>query len=226
MRSHNSGNIHGENLHIWAVERKKLFLENWNIFSLKNYTTIIRTYWATKYESRGENEFWATCQNISNFDGCWHPLLGPLKVEGMQLLTRGEVDVTCGQHLCHHLNNSKPKQSNSNIIKTVMFGSPFASNQLHGYVELNCTDSHKYTNWLSIERQRCHTIWIFLPKSRFYVNFMKDFLFVYFGFFFAWLCFLLVCVNFVKFRKDECKLLFYSFHSLAKGGRRSMLWKF
>ena len=23
MRSHNSGNIHGENLHIWAVERKK-----------------------------------------------------------------------------------------------------------------------------------------------------------------------------------------------------------
>ena len=28
MRSHNSGNIQGENLHIWAVERKKLFLEN------------------------------------------------------------------------------------------------------------------------------------------------------------------------------------------------------
>ena len=28
MRSHNSGNIHGENLHIWAVERKKSFLEN------------------------------------------------------------------------------------------------------------------------------------------------------------------------------------------------------
>ena len=28
MRSHNSGNIHGENLHIRAVERKKLFLEN------------------------------------------------------------------------------------------------------------------------------------------------------------------------------------------------------
>ena len=28
MRSHNSGNIHGENLHIWVVERKKLFREN------------------------------------------------------------------------------------------------------------------------------------------------------------------------------------------------------
>ena len=25
MRSHNSGNVHGENLHIWAVERKKNF---------------------------------------------------------------------------------------------------------------------------------------------------------------------------------------------------------
>ena len=28
MRSHNSGDIHVENVHIWAVERKKLFLEN------------------------------------------------------------------------------------------------------------------------------------------------------------------------------------------------------
>ena len=28
MRSHNLGNINGENLHIWAMERKKLFLEN------------------------------------------------------------------------------------------------------------------------------------------------------------------------------------------------------
>ena len=24
MKSHNSGNIHGENFHIWAVERKKI----------------------------------------------------------------------------------------------------------------------------------------------------------------------------------------------------------
>ena len=28
IRLHNSGNIHGENLHIWAVVRKKVFLEN------------------------------------------------------------------------------------------------------------------------------------------------------------------------------------------------------
>ena len=35
MRSHNSGNIHGENLHIWVIELKKSFLENWNIFSKK-----------------------------------------------------------------------------------------------------------------------------------------------------------------------------------------------
>ena len=27
-RSHNSGNIHGENSHIWAVEQEKSFLEN------------------------------------------------------------------------------------------------------------------------------------------------------------------------------------------------------
>ena len=33
--SHNSGNIHGENLHILAIEREKSFLENWNIFSQK-----------------------------------------------------------------------------------------------------------------------------------------------------------------------------------------------
>ena len=35
MRSHNSGNIYDKNLHFWAVERKKSFLENWNIFSQK-----------------------------------------------------------------------------------------------------------------------------------------------------------------------------------------------
>ena len=28
MRSHNSGSIHSENLHIWLIERKKSFLEN------------------------------------------------------------------------------------------------------------------------------------------------------------------------------------------------------
>ena len=58
-RSHNSGNIHGENLHILAIEREKSFLENWNIFSQKMLLHN-KTYWATKYESWGENEFWAT----------------------------------------------------------------------------------------------------------------------------------------------------------------------
>ena len=42
----------------------------------KKHTTTIRTYWATKYESRRENEFWVTCHTLANlFDGCWHPLL-------------------------------------------------------------------------------------------------------------------------------------------------------
>ena len=54
MRSHNSGNIQVENLHISALERKNSFLEKDNIFSQKTYATIIRTYWATKYESRCE----------------------------------------------------------------------------------------------------------------------------------------------------------------------------
>ena len=60
-RSHNTGNIYGKNLHILAIEREKSFLENWNVFSQKkNCTTIVKTYWATKYERRGENEFWAS----------------------------------------------------------------------------------------------------------------------------------------------------------------------
>ena len=54
----------------WSNE-KNSFLENENIFSQKNYTTIIRTYWVTECESRSEIEFWATCHNVSNLcDGC------------------------------------------------------------------------------------------------------------------------------------------------------------
>ena len=41
VRSHNLGNINGENLHIWAIERKKLFLENWNIFSQKTTPQLL-----------------------------------------------------------------------------------------------------------------------------------------------------------------------------------------
>ena len=57
MRSHNSGDIYDRTLHIWAVERKKSFLENWNKFLPKNHITIIRTYWATKYERRSKENF-------------------------------------------------------------------------------------------------------------------------------------------------------------------------
>ena len=39
-------------------------------FYKKNYTKIIRTYWATKNESGRENELWATCR--CSFDECWH----------------------------------------------------------------------------------------------------------------------------------------------------------
>ena len=67
-RSHNLGNIRGENLRIWAVEQKNSFLEK-NIFTKKNYTTIIRTYWTTKYESRSKSKFWVTCCCLS--DACW-----------------------------------------------------------------------------------------------------------------------------------------------------------
>ena len=59
-------------------------------FYKKNCTTIIRTYWATKYKSRSENEFWATCHNISNlFDGCWHPLLKKINLK--KILTRQKL---------------------------------------------------------------------------------------------------------------------------------------
>ena len=65
MRSHNSVNIHGEFAYL-SGRTKSHFLKT-EIY----FTTIIRTYWATKYESRRENEFWATCHNISNLcDGC------------------------------------------------------------------------------------------------------------------------------------------------------------
>ena len=40
------------------------------------FLTTPQLYWTTKYESRRENEFLATCHNISSLcDGCWHPLL-------------------------------------------------------------------------------------------------------------------------------------------------------
>ena len=41
MRSHNSGNMQGKNLHIWAAERKISFLEKQNIFSQKNTPQLL-----------------------------------------------------------------------------------------------------------------------------------------------------------------------------------------
>ena len=42
-----------------SFRTKKIISRKLNIFSpKKKYTTIIRTCWATKYESRRENEFW------------------------------------------------------------------------------------------------------------------------------------------------------------------------
>ena len=38
MRSYNSGNIHGENVHIWAIARKKIISRKLNIFSQKKTT--------------------------------------------------------------------------------------------------------------------------------------------------------------------------------------------
>ena len=58
-RSHKSGNIHGENLH----RRTK---KSQNILKKKNYTTILRTDWVTKHESRSESEFWVTCRCLSD----------------------------------------------------------------------------------------------------------------------------------------------------------------
>ena len=49
MRSYNSGNIHGENLHnLGGRTKKNNFSKTEIYFHQKNYTTIIRTYWATK----------------------------------------------------------------------------------------------------------------------------------------------------------------------------------
>ena len=67
MTSHNSSNIHGENLHIWAVEQKKIKISKTKIyFHEKNYNSVIRTYRATKIESRSESKFWVTCRCLPN----------------------------------------------------------------------------------------------------------------------------------------------------------------
>ena len=50
---------------------KNHFSKNKIYFHKKTTPQLLRLYWATKYESRREIEFWATCYNISNLcDGC------------------------------------------------------------------------------------------------------------------------------------------------------------
>ena len=57
MRSHNSGNFRVKICIFERSNEKNYFSKTKIIFLQKNYTTIIRTYWATKYKSRSENKF-------------------------------------------------------------------------------------------------------------------------------------------------------------------------
>ena len=52
MKSHNSGNIHGENLHILAVERKNHFSKTKIYFLKKTTPQLLRHIWLQirKYE--------------------------------------------------------------------------------------------------------------------------------------------------------------------------------
>ena len=45
MKSHNSGNIHGENLHILAVERKNHFSKTKIYFRKKTTPQLLRHIW-------------------------------------------------------------------------------------------------------------------------------------------------------------------------------------
>ena len=67
MRSHNSGNIHGEICIFERSNEKNHFSRTKIYLDKKNYTTIIRTYWATKYESKVESKFGATYQKFFKF---------------------------------------------------------------------------------------------------------------------------------------------------------------
>ena len=94
----------------------------------------------------------------------------------MQLLTRGEVDVTFGQHLCHiRLNNSKPKQANLNIIETVMFGSPLLQNYMATQNSIVLTAINILTVYQL--KDRSVTQFELSTSISFHESFIKDYLF-------------------------------------------------
>ena len=74
MRSHNSGNIQGENCIFERSNEKNNFSKTKIYFHKKTISQLIGHI--------GLHESWATCRNISNlFDGCWHPLLSFQKAQ-------------------------------------------------------------------------------------------------------------------------------------------------
>ena len=94
----------------------------------------------------------------------------------MQLLTRGEVNVTFGQHLCHiRLNNSKPKQANLNIIETVMFGSPLLQNYMATQNSIVLTAINILTVYQL--KDRSVTQFELSTSISFHESFIKDYLF-------------------------------------------------
>ena len=68
-RSHNSGNIHGEYLHIWVVERKKIISRKLKyIFAKKTTPQLSGHIRLQNIEER--KKIWVTCHCLS--DACWH----------------------------------------------------------------------------------------------------------------------------------------------------------
>ena len=94
----------------------------------------------------------------------------------MQLLTKGEVNVTFGQHLCHiRLNNSKPKQANLNIIETIMFGSPLFQYYMATQKSIVLTAINILTVYQL--KDRGFTQFEFSTSISFHESFKKDFFF-------------------------------------------------
>ena len=70
MRSHNEGNIHGENLHIWAVERKSHFSKTKMYFRKKITPQLLEHIGLQNMKVGGKTNFgWlATIFQICSMD--------------------------------------------------------------------------------------------------------------------------------------------------------------